>query len=220
MSNPKKIAVLISGNGSNLQAIIDYQKSITDSFEIVAVLSNKPDAYGLTRAEQAGITSLVVDHTAFDSRLGFDKMMIGLLDSLSPDYIVLAGFMRILTPEFTQHYEGRMINIHPSLLPKYQGLNTHQRAIDAGDSEHGLSIHVVTSELDSGAVIMQAKTAIATDETSESLQQKIHALEHLAYPLVIDWLCRGKLEISAAGVHFQGEPLNQPLILNDLISLE
>jgi len=217
MTHPqkKKVAVLISGNGSNLQALIDYQRLHADSFEIVTVLSNRPDAYGIERAEKAGIMTIVLDHNDYDSREAFDKMMIGLLDAMEPDLLVLAGFMRILTPEFTQHYAGKMLNIHPSLLPKYPGLNTHQKAIEAGDKEHGLSIHFVTAELDGGPVILQASTEIARDDNAESLQQKVHKLEHLTYPLVVDWFCQDKLCLQDNQVLYQGQTLAAPLTFTD-----
>jgi phosphoribosylglycinamide formyltransferase-1 len=211
MSNKRKIAVLLSGNGSNLQAIIDYQKTNEAHYEIVAVLSNKEDAYGLKRAESHGILTIVLNHNDFTDRESFDQMMINLLDGLEPELIVLAGFMRILSSEFTEHYQGRLINIHPSLLPKYTGLNTHERAIAAKDKEHGLSIHYVTEELDGGPVFMQATTDIAADDTSDSLKQKIHHLEHLTYPLMIDWISQGRIQLKDNKVFFDGVYLEKPL---------
>ncbi len=188
----KRVAVLISGSGSNLQAILDWQQARGSvcKYEIVGVLSNRPDAYGLTRAEKAGVPTAVLDHTRFDSREAFDTELVKAVDAWQPDIVVLAGFMRILTPIFTDHYLGRAINIHPSLLPKYRGLHTHRRALEAGDREHGLSIHFVTSELDGGPLIYQQAIPIHADDSEERLQQRVHAEEHKAYPRVTEALAR------------------------------
>ncbi len=189
----KKIVVLISGSGSNLQALIDNQISGQVSGQISAVISNKQDAFGLVRAEKANIATHVVDHTQYSSRETYDQALAQVIDTYQPDLVVLAGFMRILTPEFVQKYVGKMLNIHPSLLPKYQGLNTHQRAIDAGDKTHGVSVHFVTEELDGGPVVCQAEIPILTDDTAETLAKRIHTKEHIIYPLVVEWFCQNKL---------------------------
>ncbi|QKI89462.1 phosphoribosylglycinamide formyltransferase [Thiomicrorhabdus xiamenensis] len=212
---PKKIAVLISGNGSNLQAIIDDQQKHPQLYRIALVVSNRPNAYGLKRAAQAGIPTLVIDHTNYSDRESFDAELQRQLDQSEVDLIVLAGFMRILTQGFTQHFLGKMLNIHPSLLPKYTGLNTHQRAIDAGDSEHGLSIHFVTPELDGGPVILQDKVLIEPGESADSLQQKIHQREHIAYPLAVRWFCEGKIALQDNRVQYQQKTLQEPLQLNE-----
>lgn len=211
--SPCQIAVLISGNGSNLQAIIDHQKQHSDLYQIALVISNRPDAYGLQRAQNSGIATEVIDHTLYSDRESFDAELQKSLDKAQIDLVVLAGFMRILTVSFTEHFLGHLLNIHPSLLPKYQGLNTHQRALDAGDSEHGLSVHFVTPELDGGPVILQAKTEIKEDDTVETLQMRIHSLEHQAYPKVIKWFTEGKLKLENHDVIFEGTPLKQPLML-------
>lgn len=216
MKHPLRIAVLISGNGSNLQAIIDHQKAHPDLYEIALVLSNKPDAYGLTRARNANIPCQVIDHRKFDHRTEFDAAMQKAIDQHCADLIVLAGFMRILTEEFTRHFLGRMLNIHPSLLPKYPGLNTHQKALDAGDEEHGLSIHFVTPELDGGPVILQSKVSITPKDTLKTLQQKVHIQEHIAYPLVIQWFAEGKLALRDGQVLLEQNPLNHPFQLETL----
>lgn len=212
----KKIAVLISGNGSNLQAIIDDQKQATDLYEIALVISNRPNAYGLERAHKAGIATLCIDHTKFDSREAFDQKLQDELDRVEVNLVVLAGFMRILTQGFTQHFLGKMLNIHPSLLPKYTGLQTHKRAIEAGDSEHGLSVHFVTPELDGGPVILQATVPISGSDTEESLQQKVHQQEHIAYPLVVRWFCAEKIKLENNRVVYQGQMLSAPLQLSDI----
>ncbi len=190
-----RIVVLISGGGTNLQAIIDACKSSEYPGEVVGVISNKADAYGLTRAQNADIPVSTLSHKDFDSREAYDLSLIDTIDQYKPDVVVLAGFMRILTPAFVQHYLGRLLNIHPSLLPKYQGLNTHQRAIDAGDNEHGVSVHFVTEELDGGPVILQAKVPVFEQDTAEDLASRVHQQEHRIYPLVVKWLCQGRLSM-------------------------
>lgn len=201
------VVVLISGSGSNLQALIDQSLQGNLDIDIKAVISNKASAYGLERASNAGITTHALDHKQFESREAFDQALMTLIDQYQPKLVVLAGFMRILTEEFTRHYEGRMLNIHPSLLPKYKGLNTHQRAIDAGEAEHGVSVHFVTSELDAGSVVLQASTEISSDETADSLAQKVHALEHIIYPLSVKWFSSGRLNLENGQAVLDGEPL-------------
>ncbi len=216
MNQDKKtpIAVLISGNGSNLQAIIDAQPS--SHYEVKLVLSNRPNAYGLQRAEKADIPTVLIDHTQYDSREQFDAAVVNALQSAHIDLVVLAGFMRILTPVLVKPYLGKMLNIHPSLLPKYPGLHTHQRALEAGDPEHGLSIHFVTEELDGGPVILQARTPIEAQDTPETLQQKVHQLEHIAYPKVIDLVAQNSIQYQDGQVYFHHQPLTTPLDLNQL----
>lgn len=212
--SPMKVAVLISGNGSNLQAIIDHQQQCSDLYQVVLVISNRPQAFGLERAKKAGIETKVIDHTNFTGREEFDEQMQIAIDNSGVELVVLAGFMRILSAGFTEHYLGRMLNIHPSLLPKYQGLNTHQRAIDAGDKEHGLSVHFVTPELDGGPVIVQSKTSIFENDTAESLQQRIHKLEHVAYPMVVQWFAQERLAFKNQKIYFDHNELTSPVILD------
>jgi len=189
----KRIVVLISGSGTNLQAIIDACNSAQYPGEVVAVGSNKADAYGLTRASDAGIEGFTLSHKDFDSREAYDLSLIDRIEAYQPDLVVLAGFMRILTPAFVQKFHGKLLNIHPSLLPKYQGLNTHQRAIDAGDKEHGVSVHFVTEELDGGPVILQAKVPVFPEDTASDLASRVHEQEHRIYPLVVKWFCEQRL---------------------------
>ena len=191
MSN---IVVLISGNGSNLQAIIDSVKSGAIKGQISAVISNRPSVFGLERAEKAGIPAITVDHTEFSSRTDFEQALSQTIDQYQPDVLVLAGFMRILSSEFVQHYLGKMLNIHPSLLPKYPGLNTHRRVLENGDTEHGTSVHFVTAELDGGPIIAQRSIHVTADDTEETLQQKIQQQEHKLYPEVVSWLCNGRVQ--------------------------
>jgi phosphoribosylglycinamide formyltransferase-1 len=195
----KSIVVLISGSGSNLQAIIDAIASGQINGRIAAVLSNKEDAFGLERARAAGISEIVINHQDYDSRESFDAAMVDAIDAHNPDLIVLAGFMRILSADFVRHYQGRMFNIHPSLLPKYKGLNTHQRALQAGDSQHGCTVHFVTEELDGGPLALQAPIDILATDTTESLQQRVHSFEHKIYPLAVEWFCADRLKLSVSG---------------------
>lgn len=194
MSTPAlPIVVLISGSGTNLQAIIDAIQDKTLNAEIKAVISNRPGVKGLQRAEAAGIATEVLDHRNFDSRESFDQALQQLIDSYQPALVILAGFMRILSESFVNHYTGRMLNIHPSLLPDFRGLNTHQRVLDAERSEHGVSVHFVTNELDSGPLVIQAVIPVYADDTAETLAARIHTQEHIIYPMAIDWFAQGRL---------------------------
>lgn len=185
-----RIVVLISGHGSNLQALIDaQQRDELGGGQIVAVLSNRAEAYGLKRAQEANIPAEHLSHKDFATREAFDAALMTRIDTYAPDLVVLAGFMRILTPAFVQHYAGKMVNIHPSLLPKYPGMHTHARAIEAGDQEHGASVHYVTEGVDEGPVILQGRVPILADDTPDTLQQRVHALEHQLYPRAVRMIC-------------------------------
>ena len=198
---------MISGSGSNLQALIDSVAQDGNPARIAAVISNRADAYGLQRAKQAGIATELLDHKQFDGREAFDAALIQAIDAHQPDLVVLAGFMRILTPGFVQHYAGRLLNIHPSLLPRHKGLHTHQRALEAGDSEHGCSVHFVTEELDGGPLVVQAVLPVMADDTAESLASRVHQQEHQIYPLAVRWFAEGRLRLGAQGAMLDGEPL-------------
>ena len=191
MNDTFRIAVLISGGGSNLQALIDAQLPA----EFVLVVSNKHGVKGLERAQLAGIPTEVIEHKNYSSRESFDQALATTLESVAPDLIVLAGFMRILTPEFVTKFYGKLVNIHPSLLPKYQGLHTHQRAIDAGDSEAGASIHYVTAELDGGPVIAQCRVPIVDGDNTDTLAERVLEREHKLYPLVVGWIIDGRVKL-------------------------
>ena len=210
----KRIVVLISGNGSNLQAIINACEEKKINGDVVAVISNKPQVYGLERAKCHDIDNVVVDHRDYETREAYDVSLAKAIDEHQPDLVVLAGFMRILTADFVEHYAGKMLNIHPSLLPKYQGLNTHQRAIDAGDSEHGVSVHFVTAELDGGPLILQAKVPIFENDTSDELAARVHEQEHRIYPLVVNWFTDERLLMQSTN----GE--HQALLDNNLLGSE
>ena len=190
-----KFAVLISGNGSNLQAIIDATKSKSIDGSISCVLCNNSEAYGLLRAKKENIPTEVIDHRNFTSREDFDLKMIMYLDKFEPDLIVLAGFMRILSSVFVKHFLGKLINIHPSLLPKYSGLNTHERVLQSDDKFHGITIHFVDESLDGGPICAQSYVQINTRSTKK-LEEKIHVLEHRLYPNVINLFGQGKLKLS------------------------
>jgi len=207
-SNPLKVVVLISGSGSNLQAFIDQAKDI--NIEIQAVLSNKAEAFGLERARKANIPAIALPHSDFDSREDFDQALIKELDQYNPELIILAGFMRILSPSFVNHFKDKIINIHPSLLPKYKGLNTHQRAIDAGEKNHGASVHLVTAELDDGPVIIQGQLAILPVDTADSLQKRIHKIEHKIYPQAVQWIAFGDIIL-------QNEKVNHSKTLEKMV---
>ena len=199
MSAQCNVVVLISGSGSNLQALIDSIAHDGNPARIAAVISNRADAYGLERAKQAGISTAVLDHKQFDGREAFDAALVEAIDAFNPQLVVLAGFMRILTPGFVRHYTGRLLNIHPSLLPKYKGLHTHQRALEAGDSEHGCSVHFVSEELDGGPLVVQAVVPVQSDDSPSSLAQRVHEQEHVIYPLAVRWFAEGRLQLAAQG---------------------
>lgn len=190
-----KLCVLISGNGSNLQAIIDEIKAHRLNAQISGVISNRPNAYGLERAKEAGIESVCIDHTQYEDRIDYDNALKAQIDAFGADCVVLAGFMRILTPEFVNYFSGKLVNIHPSLLPKYKGLNTHQRAIDNSDTEHGVSVHFVTPELDGGPVIIQSRVPVFEDDTASDLAERVQEQERRIYPLVLSWYSAGRLKM-------------------------
>ncbi len=211
-----RLVVLISGRGSNLQAIIDACASGKINGKVVAVISNRPDADGIQRAKKADIPVEVLDHTAFPDRESFDHALMQLIDSFSPDAVLLAGFMRLLTTDFTQHYAGRILNIHPSRLPKFRGLHTHQRALEAHKKTHGASVHFVTDELDGGPVILQSRLAIKPEHTVETLAADVLKQEHIIYPQVVKWLCENRIALQNNQVIFNGHALKTPLQLDDI----
>ncbi|MFP4154541.1 MAG: phosphoribosylglycinamide formyltransferase [Halothiobacillaceae bacterium] len=216
MSARARLAVLISGNGSNLQAILDACAAGTVDAEVVLVLSNRPGAYGLERARRAGVEVDVLDHRDFDGRASFDEALAGRLAQAEPDFIALAGFMRILTPAFVSRFTGRMINIHPSLLPRHPGLDTHARALAAGDAEHGCSVHFVTPEVDGGPVIIQGVMSMPECDDPDILKARVHALEHQVYPQALAWLTAGCLSMDAEGsVRWDGQVVTAPARLDE-----
>ena len=207
------IAVLISGSGSNLQAIIDHVQQGHINANIACVVSNEPDVYGLTRATQADIPTHVIKHSDFASRNEFDKELVKTLAVYNIKLVVLAGFMRVLGNDFIAEYQSRILNIHPSLLPKYPGLNTHRRALEAGDKEHGCSVHFVTSDLDAGPLIIQAKIAVLDTDDPGSLAKRVLQKEHIIYPLVVKWFCLEKLTCCNGDVYFERKLLENVIEL-------
>lgn len=203
----KKIVVLVSGQGSNLQALIDACQQGRIAANIVAVFSNNAQAYGLQRAAEAGITAQALDAKAFTDREAFDAALAQAIDQHQPDLVVLAGYMRILSNAFVQRYAGRMLNIHPSLLPKYPGLHTHRQAIDNGDTEHGTSVHFVTEQLDGGPVILQAKVPIFPGDEEDEVIERVQTQEHTIYPLVVSWFVEGRLAMRDNAAWLDGERL-------------
>jgi phosphoribosylglycinamide formyltransferase 1 len=205
------IVILASGNGSNLQAIIDATQPEAP-WRILAVISDKPAAIALQRAAMAGIPAISLDASGYRDRKEYDEALIAAIDPLQPQLVVLAGFMRILSEQFVTHYSGRLINIHPSLLPRHRGLNTHARAIAAGDRQAGCTIHFVIPELDAGPIIAQAAVPIAAEDTPTTLAERVLREEHRLYPKVIAWFALGRLQLIAGKVVLDGEPLIQPII--------
>jgi len=215
MSDPLALAILISGSGSNLQAIIDAIECGKLDAEIKAVVSNNPQAYGLQRAAKHGLPTHVIDHRDYADRKQYDAALQQYLQSLAPDYIVLAGYMRILSPAFIDAFEHRILNIHPSLLPAYKGLDTHQRALANGETRHGVSIHLVTAELDDGPILLQASYPIDAGDSVEILQARGHRLEHQMYPQLLRWISETKLNIDVDGrILYEQTPLEAPLIFD------
>ena len=207
-----RTAVLISGSGSNLQSFIDKAASGDIALELVVVFSNKPGAFGLERAANAGIPTECIEHGNFECREAFDKAVAAVLDEYQPQLLVLAGFMRILSPWFVRHYEGRVLNIHPALLPAYPGLDTHQRVLDAGERWHGSTVHFVTEELDGGPRILQGRLAVDPNETAAELCARVQAIEHRIYPEAAHWFGQGRLTYDSGAAMLDGDRLEEPVI--------
>ncbi|PHM75224.1 phosphoribosylglycinamide formyltransferase [Xenorhabdus kozodoii] len=203
----KKIVVLVSGAGSNLQSIIDACQQNRINGHVVAVFSNNANAYGLQRAKQADIPAHFINPKAYADRTSYDVALFKAIDQYAPDVVVLAGYMRILSPEFVQHYHGCLLNIHPSLLPKYPGLHTHRKAIENGDQEHGTSVHFVTEELDGGPIILQAKVPIFEGDKEEDVIKRVQSQEHNIYPLVIGWFLNQRLVMEGGTAIMDGNVL-------------
>lgn len=211
-TGPCKTAILISGSGSNLQSFIDHVATGSVTLELAVVFSNRPDAFGLERAKNAGIATSCIQHDDYDDRESFDRDVAAALDQHEPELIVLAGFMRVLSPWFIAHYEGRVLNIHPALLPAYPGLDTHQRVLDAGESWHGSSVHFVTAALDGGPVILQGKLAVGADDTADELRARVQAVEHQIYPQAANWFAQARLEYRDGSAWLDGARLDEPVV--------
>lgn len=210
-----RVAVLISGSGSNLQALIDDSQRQDAPFEVGLVISNRADAFGLERAQKAGIPTRTLSHRGFETRGAYDAALGELLRQETPELIALAGFMRILTPEFVEQWQGRMLNIHPSLLPSYRGLHTHERVLEAGDPVHGATVHFVTAELDGGPAVLQARVPVLADDDPSWLASRVLKQEHRIYPLAARWFAQGRLVLGSDGrAELDGKPLDSPMIMD------
>ena len=208
---PFSLVVLISGRGSNLKAILDAIRRGELPAVVRAVVSDRAQAAGLAYARAENIDTLALDAADYADRNDYDRALQGLIDRFEPDLVVLAGFMRILTPAFVQHYRGRLINIHPSLLPEFRGLNTHQRALDEGVAEHGASVHFVTEELDGGPVIVQVQVPVLPGDDAERLAARVLKQEHRLYSHAIRWLAEGRISLDGEILLFDRQPVRQPL---------
>ncbi|HEX7719414.1 MAG TPA: phosphoribosylglycinamide formyltransferase [Woeseiaceae bacterium] len=213
----RSAAVLISGGGSNLQALIDATRDGLLALDIVVVVSNRPNVAGLDRARRAGIATECIISADSRSRDAFDNALTDTLDAYRPDLLLLAGFMRILTPACVQRYSGRMLNIHPSLLPDYPGLDTHRRVLEAGDRWHGCTVHFVTEDLDGGPAIMQGRVPVMPDDNAEGLAARVLSVEHRIYPRAAALLASGRLEWRNGNVLLDGQPLLKPLQLDSIL---
>ncbi|AOI93126.1 phosphoribosylglycinamide formyltransferase [Burkholderia pseudomultivorans] len=191
----KKLVILISGRGSNMEAIVRACAQERWPAQVAAVIANRPDAAGLAFAASHGVATAVVDHRSFDSRDSFDAALAAEIDRFAPDLVVLAGFMRILTPEFVRRFEGRLLNIHPSLLPSFKGIHTHQQALDAGVALHGATVHFVIPELDSGAIVAQGAVPVRAGDDAAALAQRVLTVEHVLYPRAVRWFVEGRLRL-------------------------
>jgi phosphoribosylglycinamide formyltransferase 1 len=206
------VAVVISGRGSNMEAIARASLSGSSRYRVVRVIADRDGAGGLGRATALGIPTSVVPVKQYADRASFDAALAAELDASGARLVALAGFMRILSADFVQRFEGRLLNIHPSLLPRYKGLDTHARAIAAGDTQHGASVHYVTAELDGGPVIMQGRLRLRPADTPEAVSARVHTLEHIIYPHVCSLIAAGRIECRNGAVFFDGAPLAAPLI--------
>jgi phosphoribosylglycinamide formyltransferase-1 len=209
-------AVLLSGNGSNLQALVDAVAENRLDVALSVVISNKAGAYGLTRAAQANIDTITVPSADFQTREDFESALAEVIDRYAPDIIVLAGFMRILTPAFVDRYAGQIINIHPSLLPKFRGLHTHQRALENGERWHGCTVHFVSEDLDGGPAIIQGKVAVLDDDTQEQLAARVLNVEHQIFPEALALIAAGRLRLKDAEIWFDSEKLEEPIQFTSL----
>lgn len=213
MSLPRIVA-LISGRGSNLQAIIQAIKNGKIAVQMMAVISNEPAAAGLGKAQQAGINTVALNHRDYSDRSSFEAKLQQKIDTFAPDLVILAGFRRVLGANFVHHYAGRLVNIHPSLLPRYRGLNTHARVLAAGDAWHGASVHFVTPELDGGPVIIQSRVPVLADDTEDRLAARVLTQEHIIYPLAVRWFCEQRLRWHNGRILFDGQILTEPKVIN------
>jgi phosphoribosylglycinamide formyltransferase 1 len=206
------LAILISGRGSNMVAIAQACAAGRINAAVSQVLCDQPEAPGIIRARELGLATSVIERAAFADAAAFEAALLRALAARAHELVVLAGFLRILSSQFVARYAGRMLNIHPSLLPQYRGLDTHRRVLAAGDTHHGASVHFVTAELDAGPIVLQSKVRVLPGDTAQSLAERVHASEHVIYPKVIGWLAQGRLLFREGRLWFDGEPLDEPLV--------
>lgn len=206
------LAILISGRGSNMVAIAQACTAGRIDARVNHVICDQPAAAGVTRAHDLGLATSVVARAAFEGQGAFEEALAGAINAEENELVVLAGFMRILSPQFVARYAGRMLNIHPSLLPRYRGLNTHRRVLAAGDAHHGASVHFVTAALDAGPVVLQSRVPVLPGDTEQSLAERVHATEHVIYPKVIGWSAQGRLVWRDDRAWFDGEALDEPML--------
>jgi len=212
MSQALPVAVVISGRGSNMEAIARAAQGADSRYRVVRVIADRPTAGGLARAAALGVPTAVVPVRDFPDRDAFEAALARELDASGARLVVLAGFMRILSPGFVQRFEGRLLNIHPSLLPAYKGLDTHARVLAAREAHHGASVHFVTAELDGGPVVMQGRLKVRANDTTEAISARVHALEHIIYPHVCSLIAAGRIQWKQGTVYFDDQPLLVPLI--------
>jgi phosphoribosylglycinamide formyltransferase-1 len=210
------IVILISGRGSNMRALIEHSQSADAAYSVCAVIADRADAAGLDTARQLGIPTRAVVRAKEMPRAEYDDALAAAINESSPVLIALAGFMRVLSAPFVERYAGKILNIHPSLLPKYAGLHTHRRALEARETEHGVTVHFVTAELDCGPRVIQARVPVEPGDTEAVLSQRVLAQEHLIYPIAVDWFCQGRLRCEAGKALLDGQVLNEPAQLADI----
>jgi phosphoribosylglycinamide formyltransferase-1 len=210
------IVILISGRGSNMRALIERSQAPDAAYTVVSVISDRADAGGLEVARQLGVVARALPRPAGSERAGYDRVLAAAISEYSPSLIVLAGFMRILSGEFVERFAGRILNIHPSLLPKYAGLHTHRRVLEAREAEHGVTVHFVTEQLDGGPPVLQARVPVLPGDTETTLSQRVLIQEHIIYPLAVNWFCQGRLRCEAGRARLDGRPLEEPVQISSL----
>jgi phosphoribosylglycinamide formyltransferase-1 len=211
------IVILISGRGSNMRALIERSHAPDAAYSVAAVISDRADAGGLEIARQQGVVARALPRPAGSERADYDRLLAGAITEYSPSLVVLAGFMRILSAEFVERFAGRILNIHPSLLPKYAGLHTHRRALEAREAEHGVTVHFVTKELDGGPAVLQARVPVLPSDTEATLSERVLLQEHIIYPLAVNWFCQGRLRCEAGKARLDGRLLNEPVQISDAL---
>jgi phosphoribosylglycinamide formyltransferase-1 len=210
------IVILISGRGSNMRALIEHSLAPGASYSVRSVIADRADAEGLRAARDLGVAARALPRVKGMERAEYDHALAAAIDEDSPALIALAGFMHILSAPFVQRYAGRMLNIHPSLLPKYAGLHTHRRALDARELEHGVTVHFVTEQLDGGPRVIQARVPVLADDTEATLSLRVLSREHVIYPLAVDWFCQGRLRYEAGNAVLDGRALDEPVQVDDI----